>query len=1015
MNLRATAIARFAGLAKTVLSDISHSSAIHRASLKQLPISSYGGTLRSLDRPMATNTTTSLEFLPATAGQASLLAPLVYESSHELLDFMFGGRLNAETALARLLRKPGGHFGHTFATVMFANGELVGVELGYDQRQLAAQEFAGSLNMLGAMPLSRWPHLIGRVGPALSGYVQPPSGDAYYINNIAVDETCRGSGFGKAFLEHVIASAQAKGYRCVELDVTTANSGAIRFYEKHGFNYVSESGTSALEQKFALPKLKRMRLLLTEEREIGCDNYGHATCATIVNDITGLNPVQVGEVYAPGTIEQLRHMIASTDKPVSIGGGRFSMGGQISHSDSLHIDMRGLNRILEVNADERTVKVQAGARWKDIQNVVGDYGLAVKVMQTYSSFTVGGSLSVNCHGRYVGLGPLILSVRSITLLLHDGDMLIATPTENSEAFYAAIGGYGALGIIVDACLELAENTRLLRESRKMPLSGYKDFFRNHVRNDPTAVFHNADLVPPEFERMRAITWRETERPAKTSQSKTARRLYLAERYMLWAITETPLGHFRREYFYEPLLYLRPVVKFRNEEADYDVAELEPLSRSEKTYVLQEYFVPVDRLEEFTAQMSEILKRFGVQTVNVSIRHAHPDPGSLLAWAREEVFALVLYYKQGTSHADCERVAVWTRELIDAALQNNGSYYLPYQPHARLDQFHNAYPLAGELFRLKTKYDPKFRFKNCLWSKYYRKDHEPPLLEGKETDGSEFLTVYNDIKARDDFYRFLQVVYHLYPEHEFHQLIITACERLDSDQEIYEEVARQLPEIKAFLSELTYALPALVTQKKEMQKQTIKILPHRKGYDGYLEIGSTGRYVKKLKKGLNISGSIFLSNEIPPDNSPPEIMERGGPGKVGTFFPLNDYDPIPESVIPDESLDIVTCYIGLHHCPREKLDDYIASIRRVLRPDGHFVLRDHDAGSDEMKVFASLVHTVFNAGLGVSWEEDREELRLFEGIDFWVDSVSAAGFEDSGQRLLQANDPSLNTLMCFRKA
>jgi len=31
-------------------------------------------------------------------------------------------------------------------------------------------------------------------------------------------------------------------------------------------------------------------------------------------------------------------------------------------------------------------------------------------MQSYANFTVGGSLSVNVHGRYVNQGPLILSV-----------------------------------------------------------------------------------------------------------------------------------------------------------------------------------------------------------------------------------------------------------------------------------------------------------------------------------------------------------------------------------------------------------------------------------------------------------------------------------------------------------------------------------------------------------------------------------------------------------------------------
>ena len=144
------------------------------------------------------------------------------------------------------------------------------------------------------------------------------------------------------------------------------------------------------------------------------------------------------------------------------------------------------------------------------------------------------------------------------------------------------------------------------------------------------------------------------------------------------------------------------------------------------------------------------------------------------------------------------------------------------------------------------------------------------------------------------------------------------------------------------------------------------------------------------------------------------MERGGLRKVGRFFNLDDYDPIPEPRIPDASLDLVTCYIGLHHCPREKLADYLRSVHRILRPGGKFVLRDHDAGTEAAKTFCSLVHTVFNAGLGESWDFDRQELRLFEGVDFWVEQITEMGFTDTGQRLLQANDPSLNTLVCFVK-
>ena len=94
----------------------------------------------------------------AVAGQAAELAPLIYESSHELLDFMFGDRAKAEKALGRLIDRPGGHFSYRFVRRMLLDDKLCGAELGYGATQLAAEETAGAINMLRAMPCRRWPH-----------------------------------------------------------------------------------------------------------------------------------------------------------------------------------------------------------------------------------------------------------------------------------------------------------------------------------------------------------------------------------------------------------------------------------------------------------------------------------------------------------------------------------------------------------------------------------------------------------------------------------------------------------------------------------------------------------------------------------------------------------------------------------------------------------------------------------------------------------------------------------------
>ncbi|MFL5577850.1 MAG: FAD-binding oxidoreductase [Gemmatimonadaceae bacterium] len=448
-----------------------------------------------------------------------------------------------------------------------------------------------------------------------------------------------------------------------------------------------------------------------------------APATPVVNDVTQLDPIPVSRVVIPKTTEEIVAAVRSHPGPISIGGGRYSMGGQTATEGALQIDMRGFDRILAFDSVARTITVQAGARWRQIQERIDRANLSVKIMQTYSNFTVGGSLSVNVHGRYVGLGPVVLSVRAIKVVLADGTVVEASPTRNREIFYGAIGGYGALGVITEATLDLADNVRVRRKDRRMPIGEYREWFFRHVRDSASGpggvVFHNADIYPDDYETVNAVSYVQTDDPVTVPDRLIPRdRSYLLDRLAYRAISELPLGKRLRQHVIDPLVFRGEPVEWRNYEASYDVAELEPASRESSTYVLEEYFVPVERFDAFVPKMRDVFRRHRVNVVNVSIRHARPDPGTLLAWAPREVFAFVVYYKQRTDAASRDSVGVWTRELTDAVLGEGGSWYLPYQPHATPEQFLRAYPRAPELFALKRRLDPTNKFRNKLWDRYY---------------------------------------------------------------------------------------------------------------------------------------------------------------------------------------------------------------------------------------------------------------------------------------------------------
>lgn len=450
----------------------------------------------------------------------------------------------------------------------------------------------------------------------------------------------------------------------------------------------------------------------------GDSNFNKVLTNKLINDVTKINPIQVNKIIHPKSEKEIINAIKSTTGPISIGGGKFSMGGQTAYENSLHIDMRSFNRLINLDTENKQITIQSGMTWRDLQKIIDPHDLAVKIMQTYANFTVGGSLSVNCHGRYIGHGPIISSVLEIKIITANGERITANRNTNSEIFKAAIGGYGGIGIITQATLQLVDNVKVERQTNKVSVNNFNNFFNDSIRNNKNIVFQNGDLYPPHYDKINNVSWKKTNKDLTdekriTSENET----YWIEPKLVEVVSWGDFGKWFRRSIIDPYIYSSDKVVWRNREASYDVKELEPSSRESDTYVLQEYFIPTNNINVFIPKMKAIYDKYNVNVINISLRHAFPDDESYLSWAKEEVFAFVVYYKQGTDDKSKKIVHDWTNEMTEAILNVNGSWYLPYQPHASISQFKKGYPNAEKYFNLKAKLDTANRFNNQLLDKY----------------------------------------------------------------------------------------------------------------------------------------------------------------------------------------------------------------------------------------------------------------------------------------------------------
>ena len=287
------------------------------------------------------------------------------------------------------------------------------------------------------------------------------------------------------------------------------------------------------------------------------------------------------------------------------------------------------------------------------------------------------------------------------------------------------------------------------------------------------------------------------------------------------------------------------------------------------------------------------------------------------------------------------------------------------------------------------------------------------LEPAGTVGN-FRFIYGNSMFRGEFRDFLVNVFHLYPEDELHDRIRTLVEKHDSDRVTYVTLQSELDSIKPALGDLTYALPALHKQKIIIANQTAELLDPDRSYEGYLEIGSSGRYLDSLEERLDINGERFMVAPIAPTNSIFDIVDRGQLWQAGKFINLNKYRPQIRQEIPERSLDLVTVYIGFHHCPIDLRGEFFAAIRDSMKTGGYLIVRDHDARDEKMLRIVALAHDVFNMGTNETWVYNEAELRNFYSLATLDSMLEAAGFKSNGRQLLQEGDPTLNALMVYRK-
>lgn len=140
---------------------------------------------------------------------------------------------------------------------------------------------------------------------------------------------------------------------------------------------------------------------------------------------------------------------------IARGMGR-SYGDPAQNGGGLVVDMTPLNRIHSIDPDTGIVDVDAGVTLDQLMKAALPYGLWVPVLPGTRQVTIGGAIGPDIHGKnHHSAGSFGDHVLSMELLVADGRVLHLEPTgENSELFWATVGGMGLTGIILRARIQM---------------------------------------------------------------------------------------------------------------------------------------------------------------------------------------------------------------------------------------------------------------------------------------------------------------------------------------------------------------------------------------------------------------------------------------------------------------------------------------------------------------------------------------------------------------------------------
>jgi FAD/FMN-containing dehydrogenase len=196
--------------------------------------------------------------------------------------------------------------------------------------------------------------------------------------------------------------------------------------------------------------------------------------------------------------------LVKNSKSIRVFGSGHSFNGGILVDETL-VSLDNYNGVIWKDLENKQLAVKAGTRVRDVIKELMANGLALAAQPSHDAQSIAGILSTDVHGTGRDWGFVSESVVKLKLIDGRGEVQECEPAD--DLFKAAIGGIGAVGIIVEVVLQGVDRFNVEQKVEITDLSYVESNFERLLQENE----HFSLYLFPFTEKCQINTWNRSDR------------------------------------------------------------------------------------------------------------------------------------------------------------------------------------------------------------------------------------------------------------------------------------------------------------------------------------------------------------------------------------------------------------------------------------------------------------------------------------------------------------------------